>query len=150
MDRATFSFKNPTKKVKGVITVDVNKTDFAYPVLQELHKQVINYVRDPYTKDGINGFIRSRQGRSADQGIERYTKQVDQNELEQFKDTIYDMPASSSFIEAGNKDVVKDYVDSLINEMGYMTMGGRRRTKRRNKRSAKKSKRKSRRYSKKH
>jgi hypothetical protein len=141
MDRATFSFKNPTKRAKGVITVDVNKTDFVYPVLRELHNQVISYVQNP-----INGFIRSRQGRSAEQGVERYTKQVDQNELEQFKATIYDMPASSSFIETGNKDVVKDYVDSLVNEMSSMTMGGKRRTK---KRSAKKSKRKrkSRRYS---
>jgi hypothetical protein len=143
MDRATFSFKNPTKRAKGVITVDVNKTDFVYPVLRELHNQVISYVQNP-----INGFIRSRQGRSAEQGVERYTKQVDQKELEQFKDTIYDMPASSSFIESGNKSVVEDYVNSLIDEMSSMTMGGKRRTNRRNKRSAKKNKRKSRRYSK--
>ncbi len=143
MDKATFSFKNPTKRAKGVITVDVNKTDFVYPVLQELHNQVINYVQNP-----INGFVRSRQGRSAEQGVERYTKQVDQNELEQFKANIYDMPASSSFIEAGNKSVVDDYVNSLIDEMSSMTMGGKRRTKRRNKKSKKsrKNKRRSRRH----
>lgn len=143
MNKATFSFKNPTKRTKGVITVDVNKTDFAYPVLQELHNQVISYVQNP-----INGFIRSRQGRSAEQGVERYTKQVDQKELEQFKATIYDMPASSSFIEAGNKSIVEDYVNSLIDEMSSMTMGGKRRTKRRNKKSKKsrKNRRRSRRH----
>jgi hypothetical protein len=161
MDRATFSFKNPTKRVKdgkildvkGVITVDVNKTDFAYPALQELHKQVISYVQNP-----INGFIRSRQGRSADQGVERYTKEVDQNEIEEFKNMIYNKLASASFVDTGDKNLIKDYVNSLVNEIERMTIerttitnmdmsAGKRRTKRRNKRSAKKSKRKSRKYS---
>jgi hypothetical protein len=169
MDRATFSFKNPTKRVKdgkildvdGVITVDVNKTDFAYPELQKIHNEVIKHVRDPYTKDGINGFTRSRQGRSANQGIGRYTKEVDQDELKEFKNMIYSKLASASFVDTGDKDVIKDYVNSLVNEMDRMTIerttitnmdmsAGKRRTKRRNKRSAKKSKRKSRRYSKKH
>ena len=142
--KAQFSFDPPTKRRQGTIIIEAKPFSNEYPAINELHKQVLDYVRDPE-----NGFTQSKQGRSASAGVERYTKQVNQDELDKFKEQIYDLPASSSFIESGKKEIVDDYVNLLINEMERMTTkGGKRSKKRRNRKSSKRSSRRTRKRSK--
>lgn len=149
-----FSFVKPTTRRSGFITVELNPVDYKYPSIQELHNQTITYVKNP-----ANGFKKiGRSTRLATSGVEKYVREIKPNNptdlefFEIFKKSIYDLPASGTFIDSSNKEVTEDYINSLINELTSMTMTAGRRTKRHNKRSAKKSKknkRKSRRHSRK-
>lgn len=130
--QATAFFKSPTTRKKGYITIESRPFTNKYSYLNNIHNAVLDYVRDPNTGEGKNGFRRiGFSGRSASQGVEKYVKEVDEEELNEFKSNIYSMPASSTFIKSGEKELVDDYVNYLVNEMERMTTYGGKRTKKR-------------------
>lgn len=137
--KVLFYFKNPTKKGNnGSITIEAKNFEYKYPLIEQLHEQVLNIVRDPNTGEGINGFLKSRAVRSQ---IERYTKTgLTQEEIDGFRKYIYSRPAASTFINSGKQDMVNDLIEELSNEMGSMTTYGGKRTKRRRGKKSRKGK----------
>ncbi len=150
MDRVTISFTEPKVRRKGFIEVEVNPTNFNYEALGEIHNQVLDYVkRNLKTETNPNGFTPLRRSHG-----EAYVKEIkntdtDKEFYDEFIKTIYELPAAVSFIKTGNKTVIDNYVNKMLEDMERMTMtAGKRRTKRRNKKSKKsrKNKRRSRRH----
>lgn len=139
--RATAFFKSPTTRKKGYITIESSPFTNKYPSLNNIHNAVLDYVRDLNTGEGKNGFRRiGFSGRSASQGLEKYGKEVDEEELKNFKNMIFSLPASSSLIDLNEKKIVDDYVNSLITDMERMTTRGGKRTKRRRGKKSRKGK----------
>ena len=88
--RASAFFKSPTTRKKGYITIESRPFNYPSPYLNIIHNAVLDYVRDPNTLEGKNGFRPiGYSGRSASQGVERYGKEVDEEELETFKNMIF-------------------------------------------------------------
>jgi hypothetical protein len=146
----TFEFVKPTSRRKGLISVEIKPVDFKYPALNELHNQVIQYIKNPVNKFQKIG--RDTRSTTRD-GTEKYVRIINNTEediefLENFKNTMYDLPAAASFIKSLDDSIKDDFVNHLISEIEKMSLGsrgGKRRT-RRGKKSRKSKRKHSRKY----
>lgn len=130
-EKVTFYFVDATNRQRQPATIIAEISSFgnSNSNIQSYHNNFIKEVRRTFNK--------ARQGRSV-QDIERYTKNVSQEELEEFRNRVYNTPASSTFIDNRDTNTVKNYVDSLIEQIANMTTYGGKRTKRRRGKKSKK------------